>query len=67
MKRAEMLEILEGCEIRTLLYETELGVLAIEDGQVVADGKVLDRNVSTANLRLLWDDFVNNEFGGSYV
>lgn len=59
--RKLMLESLNGCEVRTCLYETWNGVVFIDGEKVVADGKVIDENISDEKLAGLWHDYLEEE------
>lgn len=71
MTRNELLKEMDGMEIRLHnalgRYETDLGVVAVKDGKVIADGHVIDSNPSKEALSELWDDVFYGEFGTNNV
>lgn len=59
MKKSEYLEFLEGCEILSVLFA---GVVAVQDGKIWQDGKVIVENPTTKQLAILTREEFNNEF-----
>ena len=67
LSHKELLGALEGREIRLdwglFRYETELGVVSVIQGQIWADGAIIDPNPSDEALHELISDLFYDEFG----
>lgn len=57
----EILEMLNGCEVRTSLYETYCGVVGIEGDKVIDGGEVLDTLNSNKKIKALWAEYCEGE------
>jgi hypothetical protein len=59
---------MDGCEVRTNAIETDLGVVLIDNGQIIIDGKSYPKSKITKKLmKEIWDDYFFNEFGTNDV
>jgi len=57
----EILETLNGCEIRTARYESECGVIGIEGDSVIDCGKVIATLDTNKKVKALWKDYCEGE------
>ena len=67
MKTTEYLETLEGEEIRSTEFDTEDGIVLVENGKIIQCGKVIVSKPTKSQLKQLFDDLIYQEFGGSPV
>jgi hypothetical protein len=57
----EILEMLNGCEVRTSLYETEYGVVGVEGNKVIDGGKTIATLNSNKKIKALWKEYCAGE------
>lgn len=59
-EQLELLEFLEGEEIWSCQHE---GCVGVHRGQLIMDGKVIDKRPTLKTLRALFHDLTKQEFG----
>ena len=60
MTEKELLETMEGHEIWSSKFEKCVGIV---DGQIWAEGKIIDPKPSEKTLNALWSELFYQEFG----